>query len=510
MNNYDVIIVGAGNGGLVSALSLLNDGYKVLLLDEHNQIGGFSREKRKGRFSFEMTFNHLYLKNNSDEPYKIDNIMRKIGALEKLEYASVPELCRVLTPNRNFVLPLGVEKHMDAVEEMVPGSRSKLETFFALARECREGLNYVVSHKDKIDYDYLKSEYNNFMRISNYSLSKVLDVIDIPLEAQEIINVLWIYLGSSEIEISFVEYAVFLLNILEHGLQVPIDNGYSVSMALANDYLERGGELKLSSKVVKLLLDDGCVNGVKLIDGHTYYANHVIINSNMYQVYGKLLSADEVPREALKSMNKRELGGRLFTVHLGLNRSAQELGLTNYTYIIYHSLDSDLEFNRMKEIANGNQIAFVHNNANKDISPLGTCMISLNTVFFDDCFANYVDKDRQFLDEREIAQRLIQVFQKYTKVKIMDYIEEIEIVSPIQNTIAHDVPEGSTYGYRLAGLDNLLPRILNHANENYITGLHLCGGFHGDIFGYNSSFVSGLEAAMDTEEDIKGGNHGKN
>lgn len=510
MNNYDVIVVGAGNGGLVSALSLLNDGYKVLLLDEHNQIGGFSSEKRKGRFSFEMTFNHLYLKNNSDEPYKLDNIMRKLGVLEKIDFSSVPELCRVITPNKDIELPLGVENYIAAIEELIPGSQSKLETFFTLAKECREGLNYIYSHIEKIDYDYLKNEYNDFMRISNYSLSKVLDALDIPLEVQEIINVLWIYFGSSEIEISFVEYAVFLLNLLEHGLQVPMDNGYSVSMTLANDYLERGGELKLNSKVVKLLLDDKKVNGVKLIDGHIYYANHVIVNSNLYQVYGKLLSPDEVPREALKNINKRELGGRLFTVHLGLNRSAEELGLTNYTYIIYHSLDSDLEFNRMKEVANGNQITFVHNNANRDISPLGTCMISINTVFFDDCFSNYVEEERQYLDERDIAQRLIQVFQKYTKVKIMDYIEEIEIVSPIHNASVHDVPDGCTYGYKLSGLDNLLPRILNHANENYIDGLHLCGGFHGDIFGYNSSFVSGLEAAKDTDKEIKGDYHGKN
>ena len=33
MDSYDVIVVGAGNSGLISALTLLNDGYKVLLLD---------------------------------------------------------------------------------------------------------------------------------------------------------------------------------------------------------------------------------------------------------------------------------------------------------------------------------------------------------------------------------------------------------------------------------------------------------------------------------------------
>ena len=40
MNNYDVVVVGAGISGLVSSLTLLKDGYKVLLIDEHSYVGG--------------------------------------------------------------------------------------------------------------------------------------------------------------------------------------------------------------------------------------------------------------------------------------------------------------------------------------------------------------------------------------------------------------------------------------------------------------------------------------
>lgn len=504
MNNYDVIIVGAGNSGLISALTLLKNGYKVLLLDEHNNVGGFSQEKRKGRFIFDRTFNKFYLNNDNKEPYKLDNILKNIECKEKINYSSLSEVCQILTPEKSFNIPFGIDNYIDMVEELVPDSRKSLETFFNLAYECREAMDYIIKNVDRIDYDFIKKEFYNFMKVSGYSLSKVLDAIGMPLEAQEIVNVLWILLGSSEIEISFVEYAVLLLNIIEYGLRVPSDNGYSIPLSLANDYFEKGGELKLNSKVIKLLVDDNCVNGVKLQDGTIYYANHIIFNSSLHNVCCNLLSPSEVPRDAIKSMNKRELGGRVFTVNLALNRSAEELGLNKYTYIIYHSLDSDLEYNRMKEIANGNQISFVYNNANKDVSPIGTCLVSLNTIFFDDCYNDYVDKESIFNDDREVAQRLIQVFQKYTNVKIDDYIEEIEIVTPLVNMAEYGVVKGCTYGYKLSGFDNLLPRILNADNENYINGLYLCEGFDGDIFGYNSSFVSGYQVALKVENDIRG------
>ena len=60
MNNYDVIVVGAGNSGLVSALYLLKKGYKVLLLEQQNKIGGLNQTIIKGRFEFDMSlFNYF-------------------------------------------------------------------------------------------------------------------------------------------------------------------------------------------------------------------------------------------------------------------------------------------------------------------------------------------------------------------------------------------------------------------------------------------------------------------
>ena len=39
MNQYDVIVIGCNISSLISAISLLNDGYKVLLIDKRNTIG---------------------------------------------------------------------------------------------------------------------------------------------------------------------------------------------------------------------------------------------------------------------------------------------------------------------------------------------------------------------------------------------------------------------------------------------------------------------------------------
>jgi len=56
---YDVVVIGAGNGGLTAAAQLAKEGKKVLLLEQHNLPGGFATSFVRGRFEFEPTMHVL-------------------------------------------------------------------------------------------------------------------------------------------------------------------------------------------------------------------------------------------------------------------------------------------------------------------------------------------------------------------------------------------------------------------------------------------------------------------
>ena len=500
MNEYDVIVVGSGVAGLVSALTALKNGKKVLLLEKNNKVGGMTYIKRKGRFDF-RNYLSFYLKDSSNELYRNNRILQALD-VEMPEAYKIPKLFRMISPNGSVEMPCSKDEFMLKILDVYPESVESLTAFFDLATECREALEYINNHD--WTFDEIKEKYNNFMRVSNYSISQVLDTIGMPIPIQEIINTYWLLLGSSETEVSFVTYAVMILNALEYGLVTYKDGDYGIVSRLLDKYLELGGLLKLNSEVINVIIEDNKVNGVKLLDGTSYYSRNVIVNSNMETVYSKLVNSELVPREVYKNINSRVSGGRLFTVNLGLNRSCKELGLDDYMTFIYNSLDSDVELTKLKEIAWGDQIAIVPNVIEKDISPEGTCIISINTVYFGDIFSEYTDRNNYYRDINEIAQRLIQTFEKTTKINISEYIEEIDITSPVDNALVTGSINGNTYGFMLSGLDNTLPKMMNKEKENYVEGLRVVGGFNGDLFMYESAIYNGYNSTIDSLKEIVG------
>ena len=510
MKKYDCIIIGAGNGGLISGITLLQNGYKVLILEAQNTVGGVSKPVKKGRFVFEPSYQSLFL--NNDNQNSIQEVLKKIEIEPLPEFISTSTNIEIDSTSHEETIAkvsfsCDIDNFKKTITKLVPDSNESVEKFFALAEECSRGIDYI-SKTANIDYDHIENTFPEFYKIGNYTLSKVLDMIKMPLEAQEIINSFWIYLGSPEGDLSFSHYASFMYNILKDGIKVPKLNSYDISLSLLNKYLELGGEIRFNNKVVKIITEENAVKGVRIFEGKIFYSDYIISNLPIDTVYRKLIDNEELPSIAKKALNQREIGGRPLTIYLGLNRTAKNIGLEKSIYLLYETLDSDLEFNRMKN-DNSNEVVICWNNINPNSSPTGTCALSITTMYFDDCFGNFINIDNYDKSINDIANKLIKNLEDNLHIHIKEFIEEIHISTPLDYAFNNDSAEGNIFGYRYNGMDNLLPRLLNHKNENYIDRLYFCGGFTGDIYGCESTYNIAYQTALNIIKRNRGFKNGK-
>ena len=502
---YDALVIGAGNGGLAAALRLAKSNKKVLLVERHLLGGGFATSFIRGRFEFEASLHELCDFGHEDLHGNLYELFKDFDVLKDIEFVDVPEAFRVisLSTKEDYTLPFGIENFINKMEEYVPGSKKSVTTFFKLGAEIKEALKYLNLSRGKPDTKVMMEKYPNFMRTATYSTDQVLKAIKMPKRAQEILGTYWSYLGAPTAHLGFTHYCIMVYLYISLKAQIPTTRSHGMSQALENAIRKNGGEIFYGDEVVKILTENGEVSGAILASGTTIKTKHIVSNAMPVSVYGKMVDKKDVPLWQVKKANFNKLAGRGFSIFLGLNKTPQELGLKDYSYFIYDYLDSNKQFETMKSISNHGQVVVVLNNALPNCSPKGTTIMYFTSLYFGDCFEKALTKENYFDLKDRLAKQFIETFEKATNTNIHDYIEEIEVGTPL--TYAHytDAPDGTIYGYLTEDLDNMMARLTTMYSETDLKGLRFCGGHSVRSSGYNSSYLSGDLAAKLTLGDMK-------
>lgn len=504
-NSYDAIVIGAGNAGLISALKLVKENKKVLILESNNVPGGMATSFIRGRFEFEASLQAISGYGSSEKPGPLYKLFEKLDIVDKIKFINLTEAFHVYGKEKKeeYVMPFGIQEFINKMNEYVPNSEKAMKKFFILAEEVQKALLFLENDKN-VNSQTLLEHFPNFIKVAALSTDKVFKALKMPKKAAEILSTYWVYLGSPTSTLSFVHFASMLLSFIYLGAVVPEKRSHEINTILAEEITKNGGVIKYLSTVQEILFEEEKVSGVRLSDGKDFKSKHILFNGSPTFLYGKMIPKEHVPKEALKLTNSRVLGARGFSIYLGLNQSPEDIGLTDYNYFIYHSLDSNSEFENRSALKNNSCVATVLNNINPHCSPAGTTLITLTSTFFGDAFDSKVTEENYFELKNQIAENMINNFEETTGINIKSYIEEIEIASPVTFARYGGHPEGIIYGYKLTGLDNLLPRTLNKEKENFIPNIRICGGFDAWGNGFSNTYLSGYRAAKQTLLDMKG------
>lgn len=142
MSEYDVVVIGAGNGGLTAACSLAQRGMKTLLLERHNIPGGCATSFCRGRFEFEVALHQLSGLGTADKPGPLRFVLDNLGVLDRVEWVVMENLYRVLIPGQlDITLKADREAVITTLQEKFPDESDRIKDFFDLVYKfCLEFL----------------------------------------------------------------------------------------------------------------------------------------------------------------------------------------------------------------------------------------------------------------------------------------------------------------------------------------------------------------------------------
>lgn len=506
-NNYDIIVIGAGCGGLTAAACAAKEGKKVLLLERHNTPGGFNSSIVRGRFEFEISLNKLCGFSENAGSDDLHLIFDELGITKRMQFTDIPNAYRLISKGVegneiNVSLPFGLEKFINAMELYVPGSQKSLTKLFSIADDIENGFN-LLSTPDIKEIRKRIKDNPNFVRTAPYSVNEVLEAIGVPLKAREIFNALWLDWGIDCNRMSFVHYFHSMYSYIKNGGCIPTLRSHAISMAIAEAFEDFGGEIRYNTHVSRITFKNGKASGVILRDGERIKARHIICNCSPTTAFSKMMKKTDIPVSALKRSNARKYGAKSACVYLGLNRAPKDLGINDYSVIITETADSSAQFELMKKIETNNALkAVCLNIANPTCSPESTTILCLSTIYTDNCWEN-ITPENYFNEKDMLAARLIAKYEEATGIIIHNNIEELEVATPVTFARFTNAPQGTTHGYLADDWESIIARVMTEETDSDTKGLRFCGGWGTQLNGVSASVASGRNTAYATLGDIE-------
>ncbi len=513
MKKYDYIVVGSGCAGLSAALELAVSKKKVLLIEQHNIPGGCATGFVRGRFEFDPSLHELCGVGSAENPGGTREIFNRYGV--DVDWIEATDCFRVISKYSDgtamdVTMPSGKDAFVDKMEYYVPGSKDAMLRFFDLMQNIDDGLAYLSS--DNINPANIFKEYMPMVRSGGYNTTDVLNALCLPEKAKDILSVYWSYLGVDMDNLSFLHYASMVNSYVKFSAYFPKHTSHEISVKMAERLRELGGEIMMGCRAEEFLFSGDRCYAVRTNLGTFVAENAILANINPDIIFGRMIPPELVPAREKKlcDARKRKLGARMFTAYFGLNKTAEELGIKDYSIFFPQGSDSVAEYNSLKRISTNNYSIFLcYNVHNPDFSPEGTSVCSFTTMFTSSTDFDNLRQEDYYKLKTAMAKKFINTLKEKTGIDISDAIEEITIASPYTFARYLNAPEGAVYGYETREWDGIIARTIEMTMglDYKVKGLYPIGtnGVRGD--GYSSAYADGQiiaqKAMADSEKEGK-------
>jgi all-trans-retinol 13,14-reductase len=145
---YDIVVIGAGVGGLTAGALLAHAGKRVLVVETESHPGGFARALAENGCGFDPAV-HLISGCATESPLGagiVDLVLRHLSVHERCDLIRVEPFFRAHFPDKTLDVPSGHDPYVEAHGDLFPKEIDGLAQLMAVcARVYHEGHRFPIS-----------------------------------------------------------------------------------------------------------------------------------------------------------------------------------------------------------------------------------------------------------------------------------------------------------------------------------------------------------------------------
>ena len=497
---YDVIVIGAGGGGLGAAARLSLAGKRVLVLEQHHKVGGYMTAFERGDYTFEVS---LHAMDGLDPGGLTNAAFRKLGILDRIKPVRLDPMYRACFPQMALDVPADIEQYRKLLKERFPGEAEGLDRLFAaldrIDRAFAVGTKFIDGRFCGALWEGIKHprSLGTMLKYWDATLSELLGDFIHDRQLISVFTQLSGFLGDGPDRISGLTFAAMWNSYHRHGYYYVQGGSQSVSDALAEVIRENGGEIKTAVLVTKILVQDGRAVGVQTKDGGLFRGRRVISNANAPDTLFKLVGREHLPESYAAKVAAMEIAAAAFVAYLGVDMDySGHFPHHIHELMINKSADQAANYQPVGRdgLADAPYVITNYSMVDPATAPPGKNVITLTTLLPYDWHNGWHEADgydRYTAFKNSVAEELVRQAEVFLP-DLRSHIEIMEVGSP--RTMKHYTlnPGGSMLGWANTPGQSLFKRL---PQETPIENLWLAGAWTFPCGGQSAVIMSGVLAA---------------
>jgi len=441
---YDVIIIGSGLGGLVSANILAREGYKVCVFEKNNQYGGNLQIFVRDKTIFDTGIHYI---GGLDKGQNLYMYFKYLGIMDdlKLKKLDIDKYDVITFDDDKIEYPhaQGYENFANKLIEQFPDEAEAIQVY------CKKLIDTCNSFPL-----YNLQPTSVFYENTELLSLKISDFLDSITTNEKLKSVLagsnFLYAGDGEKTPLYV-HALSVNSYIQSSYRC-VNGGGQIAKLLIRKLKEFGGEVYKRSEVTQFGFEENKLVSVLLKNGTEIFANLFISNIEPKHTI-KMLGDNKLRKSYVSRINNIESIISAFSIYIVFKpESFPYLNYNNYHFKDYKKVWTAQEYTQ----ESWPEGYWVSMSAKKNIGKWAENMTVISYMNFDEVtpwentFNTIVDKNDRGESYNEFKTRKLEVMLTELEKKfpnIRASIQSVHASTPLSYRDYIGVNRGSMYGY---------------------------------------------------------------
>ncbi|MBD1924842.1 carotene isomerase [Trichocoleus sp. FACHB-90] len=494
-STFDVIVIGSGIGGLVSATQLAAKGAKVLVLESYLIPGGSSGYFEREGYRFDVGASMIF----GFGTQGTTNLLTRALEAVNVSLETIPDSVQI-----HYHLPNGLglkihrdyEKFLQELTANFPHEREGIRKFYD---ECWKVFNCLNA------MELLSLEEPRYLArvFFQHPLACLGLVKYLPQNVGDIARK---YISDPQL-LQFIDMDCYIWSVVPSdrtpminagmvfsdrhygGINYPKGGVGQIAQKLVEGLEKVGGEIQYKARVTKIVTENNRAVGVELADGKVYRAKRIVSNATRWDTFEKLLPPEEMPTSEKKWQKRYQKSPSFLSLHMGVKADVLPVGTE-----CHHILLEDWE---NMEATQGTIFLSIPTLLDPDLAPEGYHILH---AFTPDSIENWQELSSSEYEEKKeaaagrVIERLEKIFPGLDAS--LDYLEVGTPRTHRRFLNREDGTYGPIPGRKLLGLLGM------PFNRTAIPGLYCVGDSTFPGQGLNAVAFSGFACAHRVAVDL--------